>query len=85
MKHQHRDDCREMLESISDYVDGSLQSELCRLLEVHMAGCEDCQVVVDTMRKTVELYQADRKREIPDEVKRRLFKRLALEDFFPAG
>ncbi len=85
MMHLHSERCQELLETISDYTDGSLQSELCRLLETHLAGCEDCRVVVDTLRKTVELYRAERTRGIPEDVKRRLFKRLQLEDLFPSG
>ncbi len=82
MKHLRREECQEWLGSISDYVDGTLQNELCRLLEDHMTGCEDCQAVVDTLRKTIELYREDHPEAISEEVKRRLFKRLDLEDLF---
>ncbi len=80
MKHQHTEQCREILSSISDYVDGTLEAELCRELEAHLEGCEDCRVVVDTFRKTVELYHTESQDELPADVKQRLYKRLNLED-----
>jgi anti-sigma factor RsiW len=74
--------CRRLLGSLSEYINGNLEDALCDELEQHMAGCENCRVVVDTLRKTVSLYQDDAVRtNAPDEVRQRLFKRLNLEDF----
>lgn len=76
--------CRHLLASLSDYVDGELGDELCAELEQHLAGCKDCQVVVDTMRKTISLYHSNSMPpEVPSEVRQRLYKRLNLEDFLP--
>jgi anti-sigma factor (TIGR02949 family) len=80
MNHNHN--CNELLGSISDYVDGALQDELCRELEKHLSGCENCRVVVDTLKKTISLYQttgADT--DVPADVRERLFKRLDLDEF----
>jgi anti-sigma factor RsiW len=80
--HDH-DHCRYLLGSLSDYVDGELGDTLCAELERHMADCENCRVVIDTLRKTVSLYHVTSTRpEMPTEVRERLFKRLDLEDFF---
>lgn len=75
--------CRELLGSLSDYVDGDLADEICAEIERHMAGCERCRIVVDTLRKTVELYHiaADAPAALPPDVRRRLFFRLDLEQF----
>jgi anti-sigma factor (TIGR02949 family) len=74
--------CRHLLGSLSEYIDGGLDDALCREIEEHMAGCENCRVVVDTMRKTVSLYREDAQQtNAPDEARQRLFKRLNLEDF----
>ena len=82
MTHKHGSVCRELLGSISNYVDGSLQEELCRELERHMAECENCRVVVDTMKKTILLYQsAAASSDVPSGVRERLFKRLDLDEF----
>jgi anti-sigma factor RsiW len=72
--------CKSLLGSLSDYVDGDLGAELCREIEKHIAECEDCRIVVDTTRKTVDLVHASNYPQIdlPDEVRYRLFKRLNL-------
>ena len=78
----HRHECQKYISGLSDYLDGDLSSELCVELERHMAGCERCRIVVDTTRKTIELYQTSSDQEkTPLEVRERLYKRLNLEDF----
>jgi anti-sigma factor RsiW len=73
--------CRQYLDSLSDYVDGDLGDELCREIEAHMAECENCRVVVNTLAKTVTLYHQLPAPEMPDVVKERLYKVLNLENF----
>jgi anti-sigma factor RsiW len=73
--------CRQYLASLSDYVDGVLGEELCREIEAHMAECENCRVVVNTLSKTILLYRQLPAPEMPNAVKERLFKVLNLEDF----
>lgn len=85
MNHEHKPhehgDCRHLLGTLSDYVDGELSVALCAELERHLAECENCRVVVDTLRRTIYLYHATSTPEpVPDEVKERLHKRLRLED-----
>ena len=48
--------CRQVVDKISEYIDGELDPELVRELERHLQHCEDCRVVVDTTRKTVEVF-----------------------------
>lgn len=73
--------CRELLNSLSEYVDGTLEEALCRELERHLAECEDCRVVVDTFKKTIYLYHTTAQTNMPNDVRQRLFKRLDLEQF----
>ena len=80
--HSH-EECRQLLNSLSDYVDGDLQQELCDEIELHMKDCENCQIVVDTLSKTVSLYQTSSEAAVvPDDVRQRLFHRLDLDEFF---
>ncbi len=80
-KHEHKD-CRKLLGSISEYVDGELSEELCSALERHLEDCEDCRIVVDTMKKTVYLYHATSENEnIPSDRRQRLYKKLDIEEF----
>lgn len=57
--------CNEVLEQLGDYLDEDARAELCREIEVHLHQCHDCQVYVDTVKKTIMLYQADRQIQIP--------------------
>ncbi|MBN2256638.1 MAG: zf-HC2 domain-containing protein [Anaerolineaceae bacterium] len=80
MSHEH--ECSHYLPELSDYLDGELSPELCAELERHMAECEKCRIVVDTTRKTIELYQSSSdSQKTPSDVKERLYKRLDLEGF----
>lgn len=80
-KHHEHKECRKLLGSLSDYVDGELSEELCTALEQHMLDCEDCRVVVDTLRKTVYLYHKTTEPEpLPGDIRQRLYKSLNIED-----
>ena len=75
--------CHSLLGSLSEYVDGTLGEELCEEIENHLAECQDCHVVVDTLRKTISLYHesAAESGEIPQSVRERLYRTLNLEDY----
>ncbi len=74
--------CQELLASLSDYVDGNLSKEFCEELERHLSECENCRVVVNTTRKTIELYKSmEEPNPLPEDVRERLFRRLDLHDF----
>lgn len=78
----HDENCKYLLDSLSDYVDGSLGSELCAELERHLSDCENCRIVVDTLRKTVSLYKVtNQPAEVPEDVRERLYRSLDLEEF----
>jgi anti-sigma factor (TIGR02949 family) len=83
MSDQQQDNhCSNMLGNLSDYIDGELRADLCAQIEEHLQTCENCRVVVNTLRKTVELYeQCNEQAEIPGEVKERLFAKLELKDY----
>jgi len=77
--------CESLLKSLSDYVDGTAEETICRELERHLSGCENCRVVVDTLKKTVYLYHTDTETNLPTDVRQRLFKRLNLDDILTEG
>lgn len=83
MSENEHSECKALVGFLSDYLDGELSEELCREIEAHTAGCEDCRIVVDTLRKTISLYHAcaDEPAEVPGEVRAQLFKTLHLEDY----
>lgn len=74
--------CRDLLGNLSEYIDGALEQQLCAELERHMQGCENCRVVVDSLRKTVSLYQTSTPSpDVPEAVRQRLYHCLDLEEF----
>ncbi len=77
----NHDECQHLLSQISSYVDGELGKTMCEEIERHLAGCQNCRVVVDTLRKTVELYQAQGAEPVPGDVQERLYKVLDLTDW----
>ena len=74
--------CHHLLDSLSDFIDDSLSEDLCAEIKHHMDDCEDCRVVVDTLRKTVYLYRSSAPSpEVPKDVRQRLFHRLDLDEY----
>ncbi len=75
--------CETLLRSLSDYIDGELSPELCREIERHLAGCDNCRIVLNTTQRTIDLVRAPAGPQagLPDEVRERLFQRLKLDDY----
>jgi predicted anti-sigma-YlaC factor YlaD len=81
MAHEHGN-CRYLLGSLSAYIDATLEGEICAEIERHLEECENCRVVVDTLRKTVYLMHATHcDPTMPEDVRERLYKRLDLDEF----
>ena len=77
---EKRIDCDEVLENLRDFLDEQERADLCHQIEEHLKHCHDCQVEVDTIKKTIVLYQADRRTEVPLTVSKAL--RAALSDVY---
>jgi len=74
--------CGDMLYGLSDYIDGEAQAAICAAIEEHMAECPDCRVMVDTLRKTVNLFKEQETRlDMPEDVRARLFYSLDLNEW----
>ncbi len=75
--------CSQLMAEISEYVEGTLNAQLCEDLEKHLCECENCTVVVNTLRKTIELYHetSEVTEPLPSGVRERLFMRLNLDDY----
>jgi len=80
-QHDHHDSngCQHLLGDLSDYLDSEVSAELCAEIEEHMDGCDNCQVVIDTLRKTILLYREMPQPDMPDGVRQRLYKALDLD------
>ena len=74
--------CCEFLTYLNDYVDGTLNDEICKVLEDHICECKNCEIVVNTLKKTVELYQHNEEKvQLPEDTRKKLFLSLNLEEF----
>ena len=75
-------DCETLVKHLSAYIDGELNPELCQELEKHLAGCDNCRVVLNTTKRTIDLVHAPiEKLDVPEDVRERLFKCLNLDDY----
>lgn len=81
MSHEHDLTCKDLLGNLSSYIDGELSDDVCQELQRHMAGCENCRVVFDTLTRTIYLYHVSaQETEVPADVRGRLFETLHLDD-----
>jgi anti-sigma factor RsiW len=73
--------CRGIIYELSSYLDGDLGPDAIVEMEIHLARCEDCRVIVDTTRKTIEIYCHAEPVPLPEDFAARLhealFKRLS--------
>ncbi len=65
-------DCRECMELLSDYVDGSLPKHRAEVLEWHLEGCAPCVSFVNTYKGTVDAARRLRETTLPPELQQKL-------------
>jgi anti-sigma factor RsiW len=47
--------CQELVELVTDYLEGALTPEMHDRFERHIGKCDGCNVYVEQMRRTIEL------------------------------
>ena len=47
--------CQELVELVTDYIEGALPRRQAKRFEAHIAGCEHCTTYLDQMRVTLRL------------------------------
>ena len=78
-------DCGDVIKELNSYLDGELDEALRWDLISHLEKCTDCRVVVDTTRKTIELYCNSEPLPLPTDVRQRLNQALARKLTGPAN
>jgi predicted anti-sigma-YlaC factor YlaD len=68
--------CRGIVKELSNYLDEALDSSLKANIEKHLEHCEDCRVVVDTTKKTIQIYCNSEPAPLPDDTRVRLHEAL---------
>jgi predicted anti-sigma-YlaC factor YlaD len=69
--------CRNVIKELSNYLDEALDATLKASIEQHLLNCEDCRLVVDTTKKTIQIYCNSEPLPLPEDTRIRL--RQALE------
>jgi anti-sigma factor RsiW len=64
--------CQEVVELVTDYLDGALSSEDAAVFEQHLNFCDGCVWYVDQIKATVEAAGEVREEHISPEAKDRL-------------
>jgi anti-sigma factor RsiW len=68
--------CRGVIRELSDYLDSELDARAREDLERHLTNCTDCRLVVDTTRKTIQIFCNSEPVPLPEDVRARLHKAL---------
>ncbi len=66
--------CKEFLQELGDYLDITVDASLRRELDAHISECSRCYVILDTMQKTIRLYQGMQPQEVREVVQFRLMR-----------
>lgn len=71
--------CKEVLESLSAYLDEDLKQEIVVEMRKHIGLCSDCRAEFDTLTMTIKLYRHLDEPQMPAACHDRLVKVLELE------
>ena len=64
--------CAELVEVITDYLEGKLPAGDRRRFERHLGACDGCDAYLDQMRTTISLSGRLRVEDVPPELEERL-------------
>jgi anti-sigma factor RsiW len=64
--------CTDFLAKLTDYFDGQIDPALLGEVKAHLGTCHHCEVVVNTTRKTIDVYRGQQTYEFPEDLADRL-------------
>jgi anti-sigma factor RsiW len=64
--------CKGVIRELSNYIDGDLDPVLKHELERHLEHCEDCTMIVDQTKKSIEILCDSKPVKLPADVRSRL-------------
>lgn len=68
--------CKDFLNELGEFLDESVGPEVRQKLEAHVSECPNCWVIVDTTKKTLQVYKGMEPQEIPEDMRSRLMEAL---------
>jgi hypothetical protein len=66
--------CKEFLQELNDYLDETVDVEVRHKIELHITECPNCFVILDTTKKTIQVYKGMQPQALPEDVQARLLK-----------
>ena len=64
--------CKQFLEELNAFLDDATDSEFRAKLNRHVSECPNCWVVVDTTKKTIDVYKGMEPSPIPEPMRAKL-------------
>jgi anti-sigma factor RsiW len=64
--------CVEVVEAVTDYLEGTMPARKRRLLEQHLTGCDGCTAYLEQMRETISVTGRLTPEDVPRELEERL-------------
>lgn len=71
--------CKGVIRELSNYIDGDLDPVLKKELERHLEHCEDCTMIVDQTKKTIEILCGSQPVSLAADVRSRLQAKLRVK------
>ena len=64
--------CKEYIGEINDYLDGELDPGICEEIEKHIGQCENCRIMIDSLKQTVILCREGKPEALPPALETKL-------------
>lgn len=64
--------CHDYIQGLNEYLDGEVSPELCDEIEKHIGECENCRIMVDTLKQTVTLCREGKEEKLPVQLESKL-------------
>lgn len=68
--------CQDIINELSNFIDGELDGAMKLDLERHLEDCHECKMIVDQTKKTIEIFCDCQPIELPGDVRNRLHEAL---------
>ena len=66
------DDCVEVRNLSSDFIDEELDDAAVQRVRTHISWCGPCNAFINTLRSTIDLLRASPKHEAPEDLRQRI-------------
>jgi hypothetical protein len=68
--------CKEFLTELNEYLDDLVDPQTKACWQEHVDACPNCFVVVDTTKKTMQVYKGMELHDVPEDISTRLWQAL---------